>query len=66
MAILKNYEDKYTKAHKRLKYMYKYNYNTDFNDETDLKTPLRKHKNVQERFPESEKSNQIIEDGINA
>ena len=44
MAILKNYEDEYTKAHKRLKYMYKYNYNTDFNDEADLKTP-RKYKN---------------------
>tara|TARA_R100001244_G_scaffold132225_1_gene107594 strand:- start:1481 stop:1666 length:186 start_codon:yes stop_codon:yes gene_type:complete len=48
MVILKNYEDKYTEAHRRLKDMYKYNYNTDFNDETDLKTPLRKHKNVEE------------------
>ena len=38
MDILKNYEDKYTKAHKRLKNMYKYNYNNNFNDETDLKT----------------------------
>ncbi len=66
MAILKNYEDKYTKAHKRLKDMYKYNYNTDFNDETDLKTPLRKCKNIEERFYEYEKANQIIEDGMDA
>tara|TARA_X000001382_G_scaffold125733_1_gene111526 strand:+ start:1413 stop:1613 length:201 start_codon:yes stop_codon:yes gene_type:complete len=33
------FDDRIIKAHKMLKDMYTYNYNTDFNDETSLKTP---------------------------
>jgi len=41
-----NYEDKYTKAHTKLKNMYKYNYNNEWYDETDLRTPSKYRRHI--------------------
>jgi hypothetical protein len=46
------YGDKYTKAHKKLKSMYKYNYNDEWQDETDLRTPSKYRRNIDLFYPE--------------
>jgi len=41
-----NYKDKYTKAHNKLRSMYKYNYNDEWHDETDLRTPSKYRRHI--------------------
>ena len=42
----KTYKDVYTKAHDKLKSMYKYNYNDEWHDETDLRTPPKYRRQI--------------------
>ena len=44
------YNDDITEAHKRLKEMYSYNYNSEFNDEIDLSSPLYNYRSADENW----------------